>query len=160
MFGGGLEIQVSGKGLDALFRAVDTRLRATDSKHKDAHARLAEEVRALAATRQSESDALRDDEGTLGTFRIDELSGWSAAGSTFYFIGEAAGKVECQTTDGDAIAAACAEARKLARPMETSDMPSSWRRRVLPVAVKHALREVRGDDVTDARQRYGPQALL
>ena len=62
--------------------------------------------------------------------------------------------------EDDAIAAACAEARKLARPMETSDMPSSWRRRVLPVAVRHALREVRGDDVTDARRRYGPQALL
>ena len=32
MFGGGLEIQVSGKGLDALFRAVDTRLRAIETR--------------------------------------------------------------------------------------------------------------------------------
>ena len=32
MFAGGLEIQVSGKGLDALFRAVDTRLRAIETR--------------------------------------------------------------------------------------------------------------------------------
>ena len=53
--------------------------------------------------------ALRDDEGTLGTFRIDELSGWSAIQSTFYFIGESVGKVECRTAaeeDATAIAAA------------------------------------------------------
>ena len=57
--------------------------------------------------------ALRDDEGTLGTFRIDELSGWSAIQNTFYFIGESVGKVECRTAaeeDATAIAAACRRA--------------------------------------------------
>ncbi len=91
---------------------------------------------------------------------LEAKVGLGAVGSAPLFPDEVAAPLIGTRLEDDAIAAACDEARKLARPMETSDMPSSWRRRVLRVAVKHALREVRGDDVTDARRRYGPQTLL
>jgi len=86
--------------------------------------------------------------------------GLGAVGSAPLFPEEPVTALLGSSLDDSDIAAACAAAQKLARPMETSDLPSSWRRRVLPVAVRHALREVRGDDVSAERRRYGPQALL
>ncbi|MCO4772711.1 MAG: FAD binding domain-containing protein [Deltaproteobacteria bacterium] len=91
---------------------------------------------------------------------LEARVGLGAVGSCPLFPPEVAAVLVGTKLEDDVIEAAAAAAKKLARPMETSDMPSSWRRRVLPVAVKWALREVRGDDVTDARRRYGPQVLL
>ena len=86
--------------------------------------------------------------------------GLGAVGSCPLFPADVADALIGTTLDDAAIEAAAALAAKQARPMETSDLPSSWRRKVLPVVVAHALREVRGDDVTDARRRYGPRVLL
>lgn len=104
----------------------------------------------------SAAAAVRMDGGGVREARV----GLGAVGSAPLFPEEVVAPLLGSTLSDEVIDAACAAARKLSRPMETSDMPSSWRRRVLPVALKWALREVRGDDVSDPRRRYGPQVLL
>lgn len=59
----------------------------------------------------------------------------------------------------DAIAEVAAGAERLAHPVETSDLPAPYRRKLVPVVVGHALREVRGDDLSRTRKRYGPRVL-
>ncbi len=97
---------------------------------------------------------------TLDDGVVTEASvGLGAVGSCPLFPEDAADLLVGTRLEDEAIEAAAKAAAKQSRPMETSDLPSSWRRRVLPVAVRHALREVRGDDVTRARERYGLQVL-
>ena len=86
--------------------------------------------------------------------------GLGAVASFPVFPDDAAQALLGTVLDDAAIDAAAALTARQARPMETSDLPSPWRRKVLPVAVRHALREVRGDDVSAARTRYGPRVLL
>ena len=86
--------------------------------------------------------------------------GLGAVGSCPLFPADAEALLVGSRLGDEDIEAAGKAAAKHSRPMETSDMPSSWRRRVLPVAVRHALREVRGDDVSEARLRYGRQVVL
>lgn len=100
--------------------------------------------------------AVELEDGVVTAARV----GLGAVGSCPLFPVEAAAALVGSRLEDEAIEAAGKAAAKESRPMETSDLPSSWRRRVLPVAVRHALREVRGDDVSDARRRYGPQVLL
>lgn len=100
--------------------------------------------------------AVRMQDGVVAEARV----GLGAVGSCPLFPESVTAALVGSPLDDDAITEAGSQARKLSRPMETSDLPSSWRRRVLPVALKHALREVRGDDVTEPRRRYGPQVLL
>ena len=98
---------------------------------------------------------------TLQEGVVTEASiGLGAVGSCPLFPPDAAEALIGTRLEDDAIDAAAAAAAKQARPMETSDLPSPWRRKVIPVAVRHALRELRGDDVTTARRRYGPRVLL
>ena len=99
--------------------------------------------------------AVRMDGDQVAEARI----GLGSVGSCPLFPDDVAATLLGTTLDDEAIAAAAEAARRLSRPMETSDMPSSWRRRVLPVAVRHALREVRGDDVSAERARYAPPSL-
>jgi len=49
----------------------------------------------------------------------------------------------------DAVAAA-------AKPLDNADMDLYWRKRVVGNFVGYSLREIRGDDVRDARQRFAP----
>jgi 4-hydroxybenzoyl-CoA reductase subunit beta len=99
--------------------------------------------------------AVRLEHGVVRDARV----GLGAVASCPLFPDDVVASLVGSTLQDAAIEVASDRARQLSRPMETSDLPASWRRRVLPVALKWALREVRGDDVTDGRRRYGPQVL-
>jgi 4-hydroxybenzoyl-CoA reductase subunit beta len=57
-----------------------------------------------------------------------------------------------QLTD-ETIAAAADAAYEIAKPMDNTDFELVWRKRMVKSLVTHALREVRGDDVGEARLR-------
>ncbi len=44
------------------------------------------------------------------------------------------------------------------KPVNNTDLPALWRKKVIPSYVNHALRELRGDDVRELRQRIAHQA--
>src|SRR5262245_3664796 len=62
--------------------------------------------------------------------------------------------------DDDTIAEASLVAAELAKPMDNTDFELVWRKRMVHTLVSGALREIRGDDVSDARQRLARQSLL
>jgi CO/xanthine dehydrogenase FAD-binding subunit len=55
----------------------------------------------------------------------------------------------------EAIAEAARRAAEPARPMDNTDFTLLWRKRVTRDFVGYALRELRGDSVSDLRRRYG-----
>ena len=59
----------------------------------------------------------------------------------------------------DLIAEAAALAAKPAKPMDNTDFTLHWRKRVTAEFVTLALREIRGDDVRDARIKYARHSL-
>ncbi len=61
--------------------------------------------------------------------------------------------------DDDAIAEAASLAAQIAKPMDNTDFVLGWRKKAARAFVGHALREVRGDDVREPRQRYARMAL-
>ena len=61
--------------------------------------------------------------------------------------------------DDEAIAAAADAAYDVAKPMDNTDFDLLWRKKVVRSLVTHALRELRGDDVSSARMRYARQLL-
>ncbi len=58
-----------------------------------------------------------------------------------------------------ALAQAADLAAKLAKPMDNTDFTLHWRKRVAREFVTCALREARGDDMREARQRYARHEL-
>jgi 4-hydroxybenzoyl-CoA reductase subunit beta len=60
----------------------------------------------------------------------------------------------------EAIAKAAEAAARPARPMDNTDYPLVWRKRMTRDFVTYALREVRGDDVREMRRRIGRALLL
>ncbi len=58
------------------------------------------------------------------------------------------------------IAEAADLAYPLAKPMDNTDFVLHWRKRVTREFVTLALRELRGEDLRDARRRYGRQDLV
>jgi 4-hydroxybenzoyl-CoA reductase subunit beta len=55
---------------------------------------------------------------------------------------------------GDDLVAACADAAcEIAKPMDNTDFELVWRKRMVRSLVTHALHELRGDDVSEARRR-------
>jgi 4-hydroxybenzoyl-CoA reductase subunit beta len=61
----------------------------------------------------------------------------------------------------DAIIANAAEVAAVpARPMDNTDFPLVWRKRLTREFVSYALREVRGDDVTELRRKVARNPLL
>lgn len=70
----------------------------------------------------------------------------------------AAGLVGAPLGDA-AIAQAAERAAKLAKPMDNTDFTLHWRKRVTSELVTLALRELRGDDVADARRRLARHDL-
>lgn len=58
-----------------------------------------------------------------------------------------------RTLDDDAIEAAAILAARVAKPMDNTDFGLHWRKRVVGNLVRHALCELRGDDMRAARQR-------
>ncbi|HKW02233.1 MAG TPA: FAD binding domain-containing protein [Vicinamibacterales bacterium] len=59
----------------------------------------------------------------------------------------------------DVIAAAADAAYDIAKPMDNTDFELVWRKRMVKALVTAALREVRGDDVRELRQRIARQTL-
>lgn len=49
-------------------------------------------------------------------------------------------------------------ATKVARPVDNTDLAPPWRKKMIPVFMSYALRELRGDNVTALRQRVAHQA--
>jgi 4-hydroxybenzoyl-CoA reductase subunit beta len=59
----------------------------------------------------------------------------------------------------EVIAAAADAAFGIAKPMDNTDFELVWRKKMVKALVTAALREVRGDDVRELRQRIARQAL-
>ena len=68
------------------------------------------------------------------------------------------GLVGQQLTDA-AIAEAGAQAGRKAKPMDNADFTLHWRKRVAAEFVGYALREVRGDDLSETRKRVARHEL-
>ena len=49
-------------------------------------------------------------------------------------------------------------ATRVARPVDNTDLAPPWRKKMIPVFMSYALRELRGDNVTALRQRVAHQA--
>jgi 4-hydroxybenzoyl-CoA reductase subunit beta len=62
--------------------------------------------------------------------------------------------------DDDTIAEAAALATAHAKPMDNTDFVLSWRKRVTKEFVSYALRELRGDDLTQLRRRFTGHDLV
>jgi 4-hydroxybenzoyl-CoA reductase subunit beta len=60
----------------------------------------------------------------------------------------------------ESIAEAAGRAYDVAKPMDNTDFALHWRKRVARDFVTYALRELRGDDMRDARRRIARQALM
>ena len=59
----------------------------------------------------------------------------------------------------DRIDAAADAAYEIAKPMDNTDFELVWRKKMIRTLVTHALRELRGDDMRDARLRIARQLL-
>jgi len=59
----------------------------------------------------------------------------------------------------DLIAAAADAAYDIAKPMDNTDFELLWRKKMVKALVTAALREVRGDDVRELRQKIARQTL-
>jgi len=62
--------------------------------------------------------------------------------------------------DDEAIAEAGTKAASTAKPMDNADLTVRWRKRVVPEYVGYALRELRGDDMREARRRTARHELI
>jgi len=51
-------------------------------------------------------------------------------------------------------------AMRAARPVDNTDLAPPWRKKVIPVFMSYALRELRGDDVTALREKVAHQAQV
>ncbi len=47
---------------------------------------------------------------------------------------------------------------KAARPVDNTDLAPPWRKKVIPAFISYALRELRGDDVSELREKVAHQA--
>jgi hypothetical protein len=60
----------------------------------------------------------------------------------------------------EVIAEAAERAAEPAKPMDNTDFPLVWRKRVTRDFATYALRELRGDDTREVRHRVARQMLL
>lgn len=76
-------------------------------------------------------------------------------------LSEAAGDhLRGRTLSDSAIAEAADLASRVAKPMDNTDFTLHWRKRVTREFVTWALRELRGDDVAEARRRFQRHDLI
>ena len=73
---------------------------------------------------------------------------------------EAAESLIDQPLTDAAIAEAGAKAGRKAKPMDNTDFTLHWRKRVASEFVAYALRELRGDDLTQIRKRVARHELI
>ena len=93
--------------------------------------------------------AARLDDGVVQQARLV----LGAVASSPLLAAEAAAFLTGKRLDDDTIAAAAAQAARLAKPMDNTDFVLHWRKRVAERFVSYALRELRGDDLTAERRR-------
>ena len=79
--------------------------------------------------------------------------------SSYPFLTRAGEFLAGKRLTDDVIAEAGAAAASRAKPMDNADFDVYWRKHVVSEFVAYALREVRGDDMSDARKRIGKQVL-
>jgi len=72
---------------------------------------------------------------------------------------DAGGFLAGRRLDDDTIAEAAALVASRAKPMDNTDFDLYWRKHVVAQYVGYALREIRGDDMSEARLRTARQAL-
>jgi len=72
---------------------------------------------------------------------------------------KAAERLSGQSLSDDVIESVSVAATELAKPMDNTDFELVWRKRMVKTLVSAALREVRGDDVSELRQRLAKQTL-
>jgi 4-hydroxybenzoyl-CoA reductase subunit beta len=72
---------------------------------------------------------------------------------------KAAGTLSGQALTDDVIESVSVAAAELAKPMDNTDFELVWRKRMVKTLVSAALREVRGDEVSELRQRLAKQTL-
>jgi 4-hydroxybenzoyl-CoA reductase subunit beta len=72
----------------------------------------------------------------------------------------AAERLAGQTLSDDLIAAVADDAYTLAKPMDNTDFELVWRKKVVRSLVTSALRELRGDDMREARIKLAKQPLI
>ncbi|MFQ5720412.1 MAG: FAD binding domain-containing protein [Acidobacteriota bacterium] len=67
--------------------------------------------------------------------------------------GDAAAALTGRTLDDDTLAEVAHQAARVAKPMDNTDFGLHWRKRMATALVRHALAELRGDDMTAVRTR-------
>jgi len=72
----------------------------------------------------------------------------------------AAARLEGQALTDDLIASVAGDAYALAKPMDNTDFELVWRKKTVRSLVTSALRELRGDDMREARTRLARHPLL
>jgi 4-hydroxybenzoyl-CoA reductase subunit beta len=103
-----------------------------------------------AAVKLGKKGVIEDARLVLGAVASRPLDAHDAAAS---LVGKSLG-------DDAAIAAAADAAFGHAKPMDNTDFVLHWRKRVVREFVTYALRELRGEDMTETRHRYGRQDLV
>lgn len=73
---------------------------------------------------------------------------------------EAATSLEGRKLTDDLISEVAEQAAKVAKPMDNTDFTLHWRKRVASEFVAYALKELRGDDMRETRQRVARWDLL
>jgi 4-hydroxybenzoyl-CoA reductase subunit beta len=94
-------------------------------------------------------------DGTVQALRI----ALGAVASRPFLVDKAADKAVGKKLTDEVIAEAAAAVASRAKPMDNTDLDLYWRKDVVASFVGYALREVRGDDVREARLRIARQAL-
>jgi 4-hydroxybenzoyl-CoA reductase subunit beta len=94
-------------------------------------------------------------DGTVQALRI----ALGAVASRPFLVDKAADKGVGKKLTDEVIAEAAAAVASRAKPLDNTDLDLYWRKDVVASFVGYALREVRGDDVREARMRIARQAL-
>jgi len=94
-------------------------------------------------------------DGTVEEARI----ALGAAASRPFLVDKGGAFLKGKKLTDDAIAEAGSLVASRAKPLDNTDLDLYWRKDVVSSFVGHALREVRGDDVREARLRIARQAI-
>jgi 4-hydroxybenzoyl-CoA reductase subunit beta len=106
-------------------------------------------VASVAAAARFDGDRIVDARIVLGAVASRPLA-----------VPAAAARLAGQTLSDDLIAAVADDAYVLAKPMDNTDFELVWRKKTVRSLVTSALRELRGDDMREARTRLARHPLL
>ncbi len=106
-------------------------------------------VASVAAAARFDGDAIVDARIVLGAVASRPLE-----------VPVAAERLAGQSLSDDLIAAVADDAYALAKPMDNTDFELIWRKKVVRSLVTSALRELRGDDMREARTKLARHPLI